>query len=135
MLTEVMKGTVTPVIVLGDLNDGQHSNTINILSEQPRYLVGDSRGGGDIALYTAQTLQEYRDTRDVWTPSDGEQASEWLFVPGTYRGFDFAEMANASVEPGVCSVVDITAWAGDAGAVRRPRSASRETRPAPLNTR
>ena len=66
LLTEVMKGTVTPVIVLGDLNDGQSSNTINILTEQPRYLVGDSRGGGDTALYTAQTLQEYRDTRDVY---------------------------------------------------------------------
>lgn len=66
MLTEVMKGTVTPVIVLGDLNDGQHSNTINILTEQPRYLVGDARGGADIGLYTAQTLQEYRDTRDVY---------------------------------------------------------------------
>jgi Endonuclease/Exonuclease/phosphatase family len=66
MLTEQMKGTVTPVIVLGDLNDGQHSNTLNVLSEQPRYLVGDSKGGGDIALYSAQTLQEYRDTRDVY---------------------------------------------------------------------
>ncbi|MFN8195154.1 MAG: endonuclease/exonuclease/phosphatase family protein [Nocardioidaceae bacterium] len=66
LLTQVMKGTVTPVIVLGDCNDGQHSNTINILTEQPRYLVGDSQGGGDIALYTAQTLQEYRDTRDVY---------------------------------------------------------------------
>lgn len=66
LLTAVMKGTVTPVMVLGDLNDGQHSNTINILTEQPRYLVGDSRGGGDIGLYTGQTLQEYRDTRDVY---------------------------------------------------------------------
>ncbi len=66
LLTEVMKGTVTPVIVLGDLNDGQHSNTVNILTEQPRYLVGDSKGGGDIAFYTGQTLQEYRDTRDVY---------------------------------------------------------------------
>ena len=66
LLTEVMKGTVTPVIVLGDVNDGQHSNTVNILTEQPRYLVGDSRGGADIGLYTAQTLQEYRDTRDVY---------------------------------------------------------------------
>ncbi|MGL5809698.1 MAG: endonuclease/exonuclease/phosphatase family protein [Nocardioides sp.] len=66
MLTEVMKGTVTPVVVLGDLNDGQHSNTVNIITDQPRYLVGDSRGGGDIGLYTGQTLQEYRDTRDVY---------------------------------------------------------------------
>jgi hypothetical protein len=36
------------------------------MTEQPRYLVGDSKGGADNALYTAQTLQEYRDTRDVY---------------------------------------------------------------------
>lgn len=66
ILTEQMKGTRTPVIVLGDINDGQHSNTVNILTEQPRYLVGDSLGGGDVSLYTAQTLQEYRSTRDVY---------------------------------------------------------------------
>jgi predicted extracellular nuclease len=66
LLTEVMKGTGTPVLVLGDLNDGQHSNTIDILTEQPSYLVGESHGGADIGLYTAQTLQEYRDTRDVY---------------------------------------------------------------------
>lgn len=66
LLTDRMKGNNTPVIVLGDINDGSHSNTANILTEQPRYLVGDSLGGGDVALYTAQTLQEYRDTRDVY---------------------------------------------------------------------
>lgn len=66
MLTEQMKGTRTPVIVLGDINDGQHSSTANILTEQPRYLVGDSMGGGDVSLYTAQTLQEYRSSRDVY---------------------------------------------------------------------
>ena len=66
LLTDVMKSTDTPVLVLGDLNDGQHSNTINILTEQPNYLVGESLGGADIGLYTAQTLQEYRDTRDVY---------------------------------------------------------------------
>lgn len=66
LLSELMKGNDTPVIVLGDINDGQHSNTANILTDQPRYLVGDSEGGGDVALYTAQTLQEYRDTRDVY---------------------------------------------------------------------
>ena len=62
LLTSVMKDTDTPVIVLGDVNDGQSSNTVNILTEQPRYLVGESRGGADNGLYTAQTLQEYRDT-------------------------------------------------------------------------
>ena len=66
MLTTLMKETTTPVIVLGDINDGQHSNTANILTEQPRYLVGEAEGGADNGLYTAQTLQEYRDTRDVY---------------------------------------------------------------------
>ena len=66
LLTGIMKGTTTPVLVLGDLNDGQHSNTINILTEQPGYLVGGSLGGVDNGLYTAQTLQEYRDSRDVY---------------------------------------------------------------------
>eukprot|EP00913_Durusdinium_trenchii_P027064 g25399.t1 len=66
MLTEQMKGTRTSVVVLGDVNDGQLSNTANILTGQPRFLVGDSLGGGDTALYTAQTLQEYRSTRDIY---------------------------------------------------------------------
>jgi len=78
LLTGVMKGTVTPVIVLGDLNDGQHSNTVNILTEQPRYLVGESRGGADVGLYTAQTLQEYRDTRDVYYTHVHEDLRESL---------------------------------------------------------
>lgn len=66
ILTDEMKDTRTAVIVLGDVNDGQHSNTANILTDQPRYLVGESKGGGDTALYTVQTLQEYRNTRDVY---------------------------------------------------------------------
>lgn len=78
LLTEVMKGTVTPVIVLGDINDGKHSNTVNILTEQPRYLVGDSQGGADNGLYTAQTLQEYRDTRDVYYTHVHEDLRESL---------------------------------------------------------
>ncbi len=78
MLTEVTKGTVTPVIVLGDLNDGQLSNTLNIITQQPRYLVGDSTGGSDIALYTAQTLQEYRDSRDVYYTHVHEDMRESL---------------------------------------------------------
>lgn len=66
LLTDLTKGTTTPVVVLGDVNDGKHSTTVDILTQQPRYLVGDSRGGADTGLYTAQTLQEYRDTRDVY---------------------------------------------------------------------
>lgn len=65
ILNLVMKNNCDPVIVMGDLNDGQNSNTQNILTEQPGYLFGDSKGGGDMALYSAQIMQEFRDTRDV----------------------------------------------------------------------
>jgi predicted extracellular nuclease len=65
ILTEEMKGNENPVVVLGDLNDSQHSNTINILTGQPNYLLsGLSKGGSDTALYTAGTLQEYRSLRE-----------------------------------------------------------------------
>lgn len=66
MLTGVMRDSDTPVIVLGDINDSQTSNTANILTEQPKFLLGDALGGADVGLYTAQTLQEFRDTRDVY---------------------------------------------------------------------
>jgi hypothetical protein len=65
ILNLVMKDTDQPVIVMGDINDGQNSNTQNILTGQPGYLFGDSKGGGDTALYSAQIMQEFRDTRDV----------------------------------------------------------------------
>ena len=66
LLTGVMKGTVTPVIVLGDVNDGQHSNTSTSSPSSRTTSSATRRGGADIGLYTAQTLQEYRDTRDVY---------------------------------------------------------------------
>ncbi len=67
ILTEEMKGNENPVVVLGDLNDGQHSNTLNVITAQPNYLLsGLSKGGSDTALYTVGTLQEYRALRDVY---------------------------------------------------------------------
>ena len=67
MLTEQMKGTDTPVIVLGDLNDGQSSNTLNILTGQPNYILsGLTQGGSDVDLYAVSRLQQYRSDRDVY---------------------------------------------------------------------
>lgn len=66
IITEVTKGTRTPVVVLGDLNDGQESNTLDILTEQPRFLQPTSIGGRDTALYAAQSLQQLRSLRDVY---------------------------------------------------------------------
>lgn len=66
LLTERMKGTDTPVIVMGDLNDNQQSNTLNIITGQPNYLMAGSLGGSDVDLYSTGTLQEYRSRRDVY---------------------------------------------------------------------
>ncbi|HSK11694.1 MAG TPA: endonuclease/exonuclease/phosphatase family protein [Phnomibacter sp.] len=66
LITEVTKNTGTPVVVLGDLNDGQDSNTLDLLTEQPQFLQPLSMGGGDTALYSAQGLQQLRSLRDVY---------------------------------------------------------------------
>lgn len=67
MITEIAKDSDRPVVVLGDLNDGQRSNTQDILTGDPNYLLsGDVPGGSDVALYAAQTLQNYRSQRDVY---------------------------------------------------------------------
>lgn len=66
IVTERTKRTDTPVVVLGDLNDGQESNTLDILTEQPNYLRPLASGGSDTALYSGQTLQQVRSQRDVY---------------------------------------------------------------------
>jgi hypothetical protein len=78
MLNEQTKNTNTPVILVGDINDGQNSNTQNILTGQPQYLFDSSVGGGDTDLYSAQILQEYRDTRDVLYTYDYQGMKESL---------------------------------------------------------
>jgi acyl-CoA synthetase (AMP-forming)/AMP-acid ligase II len=37
--------------------------------------------------------------------------SRWLFVPGTYRGFDYVAMATDAVAGADCTVVDTSTWA------------------------
>lgn len=66
LITEVTKRTDTPAVVLGDLNDGQDSNTLDILTEQPRLLAPLSVGGRDTSLYPSQALQQMRSLRDVY---------------------------------------------------------------------
>lgn len=78
LLTEQLHKTDTAAIVIGDLNDGQHSNTLNIVSGQPRYLVGDAEGGTDTGLYTAGSLQALRSLRDVYYTHIHEDVMESL---------------------------------------------------------
>lgn len=79
LLTEKMKNSDDPVVVLGDLNDGQHSNTLNIISSQPNYLKPFSRpAGGDADLYSAQALQQLQSLTDVYYTHVYQQARESL---------------------------------------------------------
>lgn len=64
VLTEKMKATDTPIVLLGDLNDDPRSNTLALITEQPS-LAPTSRGG-DTALYSALQMQQLQSYRDVF---------------------------------------------------------------------
>ena len=69
LLTKQMKQTDKPVIVLGDLNDGQLSNTLAIITQQPPFRMYESSRVGyqnDVGLYTCSILQQMRSLRDVY---------------------------------------------------------------------
>ncbi|WP_373518438.1 hypothetical protein [Pricia sp.] len=66
LIVEELKDTDRPLVVIGDLNDGRLSNSLNILTGQPNYLISGSKGGTDTGLYTVATLEQYRSLRDVY---------------------------------------------------------------------
>lgn len=105
ILTEETRRTDRPVVVLGDFNDGQHSNTLAILTGQPRFLTGLALGGGDTDLYTAQTLQQLRSSADVYYTyvyEDMRQSLDHILVSQEFYdmsrrrvwAFDGLEIAN-----------------------------------------
>ena len=64
MLIDHMAGTDTPTVVIGDLNDDPLSNTLNLITDQPR-MTKRARGG-DKSLYSALHLQLLRSFGDVY---------------------------------------------------------------------
>lgn len=79
MLTQRTRGTLDPVVVLGDLNDGQLSNTLNIITAQPNYLKPWSQSAGtDAGLYSAQALQQLQSLTDVYYTHVHQQSRESL---------------------------------------------------------
>ena len=64
ILTNAMKKTGTPVVVLGDLNDDPRSNTLSILTQQPS--LSPSATGGDNALYSTLQMHQLNSFRDVF---------------------------------------------------------------------
>ena len=68
ILSQKMRKTDTPVVVLGDLNDSVLSNTLALVTMQPGYrLFEKSRKGSenDLGLYSAAILQGLGSLRNV----------------------------------------------------------------------
>lgn len=69
ILNDTMRESDDPTIVLGDVNDGQFSNVLSILSGQPTFrVITASKAGArsDVGLYTGVTLQQLRSLGDVY---------------------------------------------------------------------
>jgi len=68
IVTNLTKATERAVVVVGDLNDGAHSNTVSLLSAQPpfrRHRKSRVGGASDIGLYPVTFLQALSDFQDV----------------------------------------------------------------------
>ena len=95
---------ISPVVVLGDLNDDAYSITNDIITAQPAYRVREkSRRGhkSDKGLYSAQRLQEYRSVKTVYFThiyQDKRESLDHIFVSqefydhSNYRFWSFKEM-------------------------------------------
>lgn len=62
-----MKDKDQPVVVMGDLNDTEHSVTNTLVTGDPNYrlFLSGLAGNTDVGLYSSSSLQEYRNLRDV----------------------------------------------------------------------
>lgn len=85
VLDAVMKSqeddAISPVVVLGDLNDDTMSVTNELLSDQPTYRPFEkSRAGftSDKGLYSAERLQQYRSSRHIYYTHIYKQKRESL---------------------------------------------------------
>lgn len=85
MLNAVMKSedenAISPTVVLGDLNDDTMSVTNDLLSDQPTYRAVEKSTAGrssDKGLYSAERLQQYHSSRNVYYTHIYEQKRESL---------------------------------------------------------
>ena len=95
ILNGVMAAADRPTVVLGDLNDGQMSNALAILGEQPSYRVYvDSRAAAanDRGLFTGVTLQQLRSLSDVYYTHEFKNVREVIdHVLVSEQFYDHAE--------------------------------------------
>ncbi|MCM2679926.1 endonuclease/exonuclease/phosphatase family protein [Echinimonas agarilytica] len=64
LLTNHLKGTHKPTVLIGDLNDDPRSNTLALITEQPNLSM--TAKGSDSSLYSALQMQQLQSYRDVF---------------------------------------------------------------------
>ena len=64
MLMDTLSGEGTPTVVLGDLNDEELSNTLNLITNQP--TISTRSRGSDTSLYSTLQFQQLQSFRDVY---------------------------------------------------------------------
>lgn len=68
LLDKQMKGTHDAIIVMGDLNDDESSDTLDIVTDTPNYRLSITSTKGrmsDKGLYTAAAMSDYASRKDV----------------------------------------------------------------------
>jgi endonuclease/exonuclease/phosphatase family metal-dependent hydrolase len=133
ILTDGMKGTAVPTVVMGDLNDGEGGPVLAIATEEPPFLWPQRRGGRDTALYSGQGMQQAQSQRDVYftyiheevhSSLDHVLVSREFYSQSTTRvwALDGLDIWNDHLNVGAA---ERTAGANDHGVVRarfsRPR--------------
>ena len=79
IVTDHLRDNDDPVVVLGDFNDGDRSNTIDIVSGGPNYLRAPwSLGGSDTDLYSVAVLDALRRRRKGHYTHEFENTREAL---------------------------------------------------------
>ncbi|MEO1679949.1 MAG: endonuclease/exonuclease/phosphatase family protein [Pseudomonadota bacterium] len=132
MLDEVMvaedEDALSPVVVMGDLNDGTLSVTNELISDQPTYRVVEKSTAGrssNKGLYSAEQLQQLRSLRHVYytytfknklESLDHILVSEEFYDHSRKRQWSFREMEVFNDHVGRSE--DKAAGAGDHGLVK-----------------
>lgn len=64
MLIDQLRGSGTPVVVIGDLNDDPLSNTLSLITDQP--TMSNRARGADRSLYSTLFFQQLKSFQDVY---------------------------------------------------------------------
>jgi endonuclease/exonuclease/phosphatase family metal-dependent hydrolase len=104
ILDRTMRETDRPTVVLGDLNDGQHTSTLAVLSGQPSFRLfaaSTAAGRSDAGLYSGLAMQQMRslgesyythEHRNVREVIDHVLVSEQFYGFSDKRVWAFQEM-------------------------------------------